>query len=116
VLPCHCEYALNCSRILAVDAHRQTDWILHCFVRYYALKAHYEKEGMYTNDTEALKQYSNDKYSISDEADISIILTDAGYDARVTLSLHTATINQERYLVVSSSLLDTSIIGIATDL
>jgi hypothetical protein len=86
-----------------------------CFVRYYALKAYYEAEGRFTKDVEALKQYSNNVYPIPGEADISIDLTDNGYNARATLSTYTATINQERYLVVSS-VLDANVSGVAADL
>ncbi|KAL7511933.1 hypothetical protein ACHAXN_009586, partial [Cyclotella atomus] len=99
------------------DAKYYGEWPSRCAAisLYYALKAYYEAEGRFTKDVEALKQYSNNVYPIPGEADISIDLTDNGYNARATLSTYTATINQERYLVVSS-VLDANVSGVAADL
>lgn len=80
------------------------EWTARCsaVAIYYAEKRFKEKEGRYTTDIEALKAYSAEPFPISDEADISISLTSNGYEARATIDSYTATVNEERYLVVTT--------------
>ena len=70
--------------------------------RYYALKAYHEKEGKHTTDIEELKRYSKDPFQMSDNADMLVVLKDNGFEANAILNSLMATVNQERYLVVSN--------------
>ena len=68
---------------------------------YYAMKAYFVKEGRYTTDIGALKEYSTPPFEMCEEADDVVIqYTANGYDASVTIGVHTATVNEERYLFV----------------
>ena len=80
------------------------EWPARCaaMALYYAMKTFHEKEGKYTNDVEALMPYSKEPFPICNDAIMTITLTDDGYEARATLDSHTASVNQERYLVVSA--------------
>lgn len=69
--------------------------------RYYALKEYYKCEGKYTDDIKALKDYSRDPFPITDDADMEIVLIGNGFDASASHSSYRATVNQDRYLVVS---------------
>lgn len=80
------------------------EWPARCaaMALYYAMKAFHEKEGKYTNDVEALMPYSNEPFPVCNDAILSITLTHDGYEAKATLDSYTASVNQERYLVVSA--------------
>jgi hypothetical protein len=49
-----------------------------------------------------LKDYSKGLFPISDDANNEIALIGDGFEASSTLSFCTATVNQERFLVVSN--------------
>ncbi|KAL3763596.1 hypothetical protein ACHAW5_009597, partial [Stephanodiscus triporus] len=79
------------------------EWPSRCAAMaiYYAMKAYHGKTGVYVSDIGALKQYSKPPFTMIEEAhDIAINLTANGYEASVTIASHTATVNEERYLVV----------------
>lgn len=80
------------------------EWPCRCAAMavYYAQKRYKEKEGSYANDIESLKLYSASPFELCDDADVTIKLTANGYEASATLASYTATVNEERYLVVSS--------------
>ena len=68
---------------------------------YYAMKAYHANVGVFTTDIGALKQYSKPPFEMFEEADeVAINLTANGYEASVTIAPHTATVNEERYLIV----------------
>lgn len=101
VLPCHCEQNL-CLKLHygAIFVELLTN--IMDGTRYYALKAYHEKEGKYTTDIEELKRYSKDPFQMSDDADMVVVLKDNGFEASAILLSFMATVNQERYLVVSN--------------
>lgn len=80
------------------------EWPSRCAAMsiYYAMKGFHEQEGKYTSDIEALKQYSKPPFVICDSADMTIDLTENGFDATATIGSYTASVNEERYLVVES--------------
>ncbi|KAL7516613.1 hypothetical protein ACHAWX_001611, partial [Stephanocyclus meneghinianus] len=79
------------------------EWPARCAAMslYYALKEYYKCEGKYTDDIEALKDYSRDPFLITDDADMEIVLIGNGFDACASHSSYRATVNQDRYLIVS---------------
>eukprot|EP00584_Thalassiosira_punctigera_P022757 CAMPEP_0172575578 /NCGR_PEP_ID=MMETSP1067-20121228/137283_1 /TAXON_ID=265564 ORGANISM="Thalassiosira punctigera, Strain Tpunct2005C2" /NCGR_SAMPLE_ID=MMETSP1067 /ASSEMBLY_ACC=CAM_ASM_000444 /LENGTH=381 /DNA_ID=CAMNT_0013368229 /DNA_START=40 /DNA_END=1185 /DNA_ORIENTATION=+ len=86
------------------------EWPSRCAAMaiYYAMKGYHEKEGMYTTDIEALKPFSKPPFPISEEAFMLINLKAEGYEAKATIASFTATVNEERYLVVSTQKCSTS--------
>ncbi len=64
------------------------------------MKAYHSNTAEYTSDVGALKQYSKPPFELFEEANIVINLTANGYEASVTIAPHTASVNEERYLVV----------------
>ena len=79
------------------------EWPSRCAAMaiYYAMKAYHANAGVFTADIGALKQYSKLPFEMFEEADdVAINLTANGYEASVTIAPHTATVNEERYLVV----------------
>mmetsp|Transcript_23303 Transcript_23303/g.50476 ORF Transcript_23303/g.50476 Transcript_23303/m.50476 type:complete len:386 (+) Transcript_23303:56-1213(+) len=85
-------------------ARHYEEWPSRCAAMaiYYAMKGYHEKEGKYTTDIEALKPYSKPPFPICEEAEIAINITTDGYEAKSTLASYTASVNEERYLVVST--------------
>jgi hypothetical protein len=81
------------------------EWDCRCcaMALYYAEKEYFEKEKHYTDTVERLKTFFNPPFPLHNDASIRIELTEKGYTAKASLGLLTATINQERYLVVSSA-------------
>jgi hypothetical protein len=81
------------------------EWDCRCcaMALYYAEKEYFEKENHYTDNIEKLKTFFGPPFPLHNDADVSIVLTEEGYTAKASLGLLTATINQERYLVVSSA-------------
>lgn len=79
------------------------EWPARCaaMALYYAMKGYHEKEERYTHEIEALKPYSKEPFPICEDADMSVRLTSNGYEAEATVGSHTATVNEERYLVVA---------------
>ena len=68
---------------------------------YYAQKGYYNKEGKYTERMERLKPFFKQPFLLHSSADVRITITEeTGFTAAVTIGSLTATINQERYLVV----------------
>lgn len=100
--------------ILQFESRRQlggkmkyyNEWPCRCAAMaiYYAMTNYREKEGSYTTNVEALKSFANSLFPICDEAEMSINLTANGYEARATISPHSAIVNEERYLVVSTDI------------
>mmetsp|Transcript_1299 Transcript_1299/g.1989 ORF Transcript_1299/g.1989 Transcript_1299/m.1989 type:complete len:224 (+) Transcript_1299:135-806(+) len=86
------------------------EWPCRCAAMaiYYAMKGYHEKEGEYTSDIEALTPFSKPPFRISEEASMSISLAAGGYEARATIASFTATVNEERYLVIASQKYSTS--------
>lgn len=86
------------------------EWPSRCAAMsiYYAMKEYNEKVGKYTSNVEALKPFAKQPFPISKEASITISLTTGGYEATATIGPFSATVNQERYLVVSSKMASTS--------
>lgn len=81
------------------------------------MKAYHEKEGKYTTDIQELKQYSKDPFHMSDDADMIVVLKDnGGFEASAILNSFIATVNQERYLVVSDQERLVGASGVSTDL
>jgi hypothetical protein len=79
------------------------EWPSRCAAMaiYYAMKAYHAKTGEYVSDIGVLKPYSKPPFTMIEEAhDIAINLTADGYEASVTIASYTATVNEERYLVV----------------
>ena len=96
--------------ILQFEANRQSDgkmryydeWPCRCaaMAMYYAMKKYHETEGKYTTNVEDLKPHANSHFPICDEAEMSISLTNSGYEARASIASYSASVNEERYLVV----------------
>ena len=81
------------------------------------MRAYHEKEGKYTTDIQALKQYSKDPFHMSDDADMIVVLKDnGGFEASALLNSFIATVNQERYLVASDQERLVGASGVSTDL
>ena len=80
------------------------EWPSRCAAMaiYYAQKDYHAQESTYTDNLQDLMPFSKEPFPISEEANVSITLTDNGYEAKATLASYTATVNQERYLVVST--------------
>ena len=80
------------------------EWPCRCaaMALYYALKGYHEKEGKYTDNIALLKQYAVEHFPILEEVQSSVFLADDGFIATATIGSRTATVNQERYLVVST--------------
>lgn len=78
------------------------EWPCRCaaMALYYAMKLYHENYGFYTTNVEALKQYANSLFPICDEAEMSINLTNSGYEARASIASYSASVNEERYLLV----------------
>lgn len=85
------------------------EWPSRCAAMavYYAMKGFHEKEGRYTDDIKALQPYSKPPFQLSDNALMSINLTGGGYEAKAIIGFYTASVNEERYLVVSSRKIST---------
>ncbi|KAL7538995.1 hypothetical protein ACHAXR_008938 [Thalassiosira sp. AJA248-18] len=83
------------------------EWTSRCAAMslYYALKGYHEQEGKYTDDIEALKPFSKPPFPICEDAIMSITITDKGYEAKSCIDSYTATVNEERYLVVKKNAL-----------
>ena len=81
------------------------EWDSRCcaMALYYAEKEYFEKEKRYTDNVEKLKTFFKPPFPLHNDAEVHIVLTEEGYTAKTSLGLLTATINQERYLVVSSA-------------
>ncbi len=81
------------------------EWNVRCcaMALYYAEKEYYNKEGKYTDQIEKLKPFFKQPFLLHSAADVRIVLTEeeGGFIATTTIDSLTATINQERYLVVS---------------
>ncbi|KAL7530869.1 hypothetical protein ACHAWF_003542 [Thalassiosira exigua] len=86
------------------------EWPSRCAAMavYYAMKGFHEKEGQYTIDVEALKPHSNPTFPLFEDATTSIKLTAKGWEAQATVGSHTASVNDERYLIVSTDNYSTS--------
>ena len=87
------------------------EWPSRCAAMaiYYAMKAYYLNEGQYTTDIGALREYSTPPFELCEKVDDGVIhLTANGYDASVTIGMHTATVNEERYLFVPTKTGSTS--------
>lgn len=84
------------------DVRYYEEWPSRCAAMaiYYAMKDYHEKEGKYTDDIEALKPYSKSPFPMFEEH-TAIKLTADGYEAKVAIASYTASVNEERYLVVS---------------
>lgn len=85
------------SKLLYYD-----EWSCRCAAMavYYAMKRYHEIMGSYTSNIEDLKPHACNIFPICDEADIFINLIHNGYKARVYLAPYTASVNEERYLLV----------------
>jgi len=84
------------------------EWDVRCCVMalYYAQKGYYNKEGKYTELMERLKPFFKQPFLLHSAADVRITITEEeGFTATVTIGSLTATINQERYLVVREDVL-----------
>lgn len=92
-----------------------TEWPSRCAVMaiYYAMKAYHAKVGFYTTNIDSLRDYSTPPFvllegvhyntSLDDNVGIGIKLTSTGgYEASVTMGSYTATVNDERYLIVTT--------------
>ena len=81
------------------------EWDVRCCAMavYYAQRACCEKEGRYTDSIEQLKPFFKDPFPLHSAADVNVTPTEGGYVAAVTIGSLTATINQERYLVVNNN-------------
>mmetsp|Transcript_18122 Transcript_18122/g.36388 ORF Transcript_18122/g.36388 Transcript_18122/m.36388 type:complete len:376 (-) Transcript_18122:54-1181(-) len=79
------------------------EWDVRCcaMALYYAQKGYYNKEGKYTDLMERLKPFFKQPFLLHSSADVRITITEEeGFTATATIGSLTATINQERYLVV----------------
>jgi hypothetical protein len=96
--------------IVQFESYRQSggkmrfydEWPCRCaaMAMYYAMKRFHETEGKYPTNVEDLKPHANSLFPICDEAEMSISLTNSGYEARASIASYAATVNEERYLVV----------------
>ena len=93
-----------------------TEWPCRCAAMaiYYAMKAYHTKLGVYTTNIEDLREYSTPPFvllegvhyniRLDDNVGIGIKLTSTGgYEASVIMGLYTATVNDERYLIVTTT-------------
>mmetsp|Transcript_34419 Transcript_34419/g.60505 ORF Transcript_34419/g.60505 Transcript_34419/m.60505 type:complete len:218 (+) Transcript_34419:187-840(+) len=80
------------------------EWPSRCAVMaiYYAMKEYHAQEGKYTTDIKALEPFSKQPFPICEEALMSVNLTSEGYEAQATIASFTASVNEERYLIVSA--------------
>eukprot|EP01082_Thalassiosira_pseudonana_P005406 g4995.t1 g4995 contig18:407936-409314(-) len=87
-----------------VEMARYDEWSSRCaaMALYYSLKGYHEKEGRYTDNIDALRSFSKPPFLICDDSKMTIVITDDGFEATAAIDSHTAIVNQERYLVVSS--------------
>ena len=78
------------------------EWPCRCaaIAMYYAMKLYHETEGSYTTNVDDLKPYSNSIFPICDAAKMSIRLNNSGYEAIASIASYSASVNEERYLVV----------------
>jgi hypothetical protein len=79
------------------------EWPSRCAAMaiYYAMKAYHANAGEFTTDMGALKKYTKPPFELFEDAhDVAINLTANGYEVSVTIASHTATVNEDRYLVV----------------
>lgn len=105
--------------IVQFETEKQSDykyyeeWPARCtaMALYYALKAYHEEKGEYTDDIDALKPYSKPPFLLCEDATMLINLTAKGYEAKAAIAFHTATVNEERYLLVSNQKCSTSQTG-----
>jgi hypothetical protein len=105
--------------ILQFETRKQSDykyyeeWPARCAAMslYYALKGYHEEKGEYTDDIDALKPYSKAPFPLCEDAIMSVKLTAKGYEANAAIASYTATVNEERYLLVSNEKFPTSQTG-----
>ncbi len=91
------------------------EWPCRCaaMAMYYAMKLYHESVGSYTTIVEDLKPYAHSLFPICDEAEMSIKLTSSGYVACASIESYSASVNEERYLVVLANKLSSDL-GSAT--
>lgn len=79
------------------------EWDVRCCAMavYYAQKGYYDKEGKYTDVLERLEPFFKQPFLLHSAADVRVTLTEEGFSATAKIGALTATINQERYLVVN---------------
>jgi len=80
------------------------EWDVRCcaMALYYAQKGYSDKEGKYTDLIERLEPFFNEPFLLHSAAEVHVTLIgEEGFSATAKIGAFTATINQERYLVVS---------------
>ncbi|KAL7472416.1 hypothetical protein ACHAXS_012769 [Conticribra weissflogii] len=84
------------------------EWESRCaaMALYYAQKRFHEEKGLYTENIELLKLYAIDYFPICEDAKMLILLVNDGFEAKVSISLRTATVNHDRHLTVSTAAID----------
>ena len=83
------------------------EWDVRCcaMALYYAQKRCHEKEGKYTDVMECLKPFFKQPFPLHSAADVSVTLQEDGFIATAKIGELTATIDQDRYLIVSEDVL-----------
>lgn len=92
------------------------EWSCRCAAMaiYYAMKAYHAKMGAYTSNIDSLREYSTPPfvllegvhYNSSSDDDVGIVInltSKGGYEASVIMDSYTATVTDERYLIVTTS-------------